>query len=108
MPRASLIAIQVAVLCSAALVVALELTQPLTAAGFMTTLRVVDRPVVFFMSPFVIAATITAWGSARAVRGMALGQTGKAWLFILIAFGIAPLIGWGGHALAVDLLVPRF
>lgn len=82
---------------------ALQLLEPVTALGFMWTLGAVDWTVAQIMAPVAIAA-MGAIAAITTASRLPMSQRRVAWLLVILAIVLGPLLGWCGHALVLSLL----
>lgn len=82
---------------------ALQLLEPLTALGFMWRLGAVDWTVVQLLAPVAIAA-MGALAAITTASRLPSRQRRAAWLLVILAIVLGPLLGWCGHALVLSLL----
>lgn len=82
---------------------ALQLLEPLTALGFMWRLGAVDWTVAQLLAPVAIAA-MGALAAITTASRLPSRQRRLAWLLVILAIVLGPLLGWCGHALVLFLL----
>jgi len=85
-------------------VLALEWSEPVTAAGFMWTLHKVEWIVVALMAPYVLAGGITLFGSVVATRAF-VTEGRPDWRWMAAALFLAPALGWAGHFVVGGVII---
>jgi hypothetical protein len=83
-----------------------EVSLPVTAVHFMLVLHRLDLRVLAIIAPFGVASILTGAGLLFGARAARTGRR-FAWVWLVVAYVVAPTVALGGHWVATALLGSR-